>query len=251
MALPRVARNNEYDPFAKFYNRHWGEDYRAEALPIVEHLLLSRLDAGASVLDVCCGTGQFTELIRRRGYRMAGVDASGEMIRYAHENTPETALCVADARDFALRRKFDGAYSVFESLNHVPDLQGLQRAFGRVRAHLKAGAPFLFDLNREDAFILYWNNTDAIVGDDSVCVMRSEYDDDTRVGTCVITGFEKQGDDTWNRIDFTVRQTCHDPAAVEDALRDAGFHDVSLFDAADAGMKGAAGYARTFYLALA
>jgi len=250
MALPSVVRNNEYDPFAKFYNRHWGEDYRAEVLPIVDRLLLSRIEPGASVLDVCCGTGQFTELVRCHGYEMAGVDASEEMIRYARENTPDAALFVADVRDFALPRRFDAAYSVFESLNHVPDIAGLKRGFQRVRRHLKSGAPFLFDLNREDAFILYWNTTDAIVEEDSVCVMRSEYDDDTRVGTCSITGFEREGN-AWSRIDFTVRQTCHESDAVEDALRDAKFREVTLFDAADAGMKGAAGYARTFYLALA
>jgi 2-polyprenyl-3-methyl-5-hydroxy-6-metoxy-1,4-benzoquinol methylase len=104
-----VLRNNEYDPFAKFYNRHWGEDYRDEAFPIVDRLLLSRLQPGAAVLDVCCGTGQFTEQVRRKGYRVAGLDASAEMIRYARENAPDVDLTVADVRQFSLRRKFAAA----------------------------------------------------------------------------------------------------------------------------------------------
>ncbi len=243
-----IVRNNEYDPFAKFYNRCWGEDYRAEAFPIVERLLLARLQPGASVLDVCCGTGQFTDRVHRMGYRVAGLDASAGMIGYARRNAPGVALTVADVRDFSLRRKFDAAYSIFESLNHVPDIAGLAQAFHRVRRHLKPGAAFLFDLNREEAFILYWNTTDAVVEDDSVCVLRMEYDEQTRAGTCRVAGFEKQGSH-WTRVDFIVRQTCHDPDAVENALRDAGFRDVTLYDARDAGMKGAAGYARTFFLA--
>jgi len=241
--------NNEYDPFARLYNRHWGVDYRGEALPIVERLLLARLQPGARVLDVCCGTGQFTEEVRRRGFDTTGIDASGEMIGYARENTPRTVLTVADVRDFSLRRKFDAAYSVFESLNHVPDIDGLRLAFRNVRRHLRAGAPFLFDLNREEAFILYWNMTDAVVAADDVCVMRSDYDEDTRVATCEVTAFEKNR--AWKRHDFTLRQTCHDLDAVEAALRGAGFRDIALYDAQDAGMSGSAGYARTFFLASA
>src|ERR1022692_3643749 len=52
--------NNEYDPFARLYNRHWGVDYRSEALPIVERLLLARLKPGARGRDGCGGHGQFT-----------------------------------------------------------------------------------------------------------------------------------------------------------------------------------------------
>ena len=60
----KIERNREYDPFARIYNRHWGADYRIEVLPVVKRLLLARIPAGANVLDVCCGTGQFTEQVR-------------------------------------------------------------------------------------------------------------------------------------------------------------------------------------------
>src|SRR5271170_5133986 len=125
--------NREYDPFARLYNRHWGADYRIEVTPIVERLLLSRVAAGAAVLDVCCGTGQFTEQIRQLGYEVAGLDASGEMIRYARQNAPGVKFTVADVRDFSLERTFDAAYCIYESLNHVPDIEGLGMAFACIR----------------------------------------------------------------------------------------------------------------------
>ncbi|MDP9170450.1 MAG: class I SAM-dependent methyltransferase [Acidobacteriota bacterium] len=241
-ALP--LQNNEYDPFARLYNRHWGADYRAEAFPVVERLLLSRLKPHATVLDVCCGTGQFTELVRSRGYELAGIDSSPEMIRYARENAPLAELTVADVRRFSLGRKFDAAYSVFESLNHVPELKS---AFKNVKKHLEPEGRFLFDLNREEAFVLYWNTTDSIVTEDMVCVLRMEYDEKSRIGTCDVTEFAKKGE--WTRTDYTLRQTCHDPDDVQNALFDAGFSDVSLYDARDVGMKGDAGYGRMFFLA--
>ncbi len=249
-----VERNREYDPFAGIYNRHWGADYRAEAAPIVERLLLSRVEAGAAVLDVCCGTGQFTEEIRRRGYAIAGIDSSGAMIDYARDNAPGVEFTTADVRDFALGATFDAAYSVYESLNHVPDIAGLTAAFSCIRRHLKRGAPFLFDLNREEAYVLYWNNSDSIVEPDSVCVMRSEFDEETKKGRYDVTAFEKTGTglaNEWQRADFTLRQTCHGMGAVQDALEEIGFIDVTLYDARDLGMKGDAGYGRTFFLATA
>jgi SAM-dependent methyltransferase len=249
----QIERNREYDPFARIYNRHWGADYRLEVAPIVERLVLSRVAVGAAVLDVCCGTGQFTESVRRLGYSVAGVDASEEMIRYARQNAPGVEFTVADVRDFSLNRRFDAAFSVYESLNHVPDMAGLKLGLECIRRHLKPGGPFLFDLNRAEAYILYWNNTDAIVENDNVCVLRSEYDDESRAARCDITAFEKPGGRArgWKREDFTVRQTCHNIGAAHDVLLEVGFKQVTLQDARDAGMSGDAGYARTFFLAIA
>jgi SAM-dependent methyltransferase len=250
-SVKRIEPNREYDPFARLYNRHWGADYRIEAAPIVERLLLSRVADKAAVLDVCCGTGQFTELIRQRGYEIAGLDASGEMIRFARLNAPQVKFTVADVRAFSLGRTFDAAYCVYESLNHVPDAEGIGMAFACIRRHLNPGSPFLFDLNREEAYLLYWNNTDAFVAPDNAFITRSVYDEETKIGRCDITTFESGGDTGWQRADFSVRQTCHSMSTAQGALFEAGFRDVTLQDARDAGMSGDAGYARTFFLATA
>jgi SAM-dependent methyltransferase len=248
----KIERNREYDPFAPIYNRYWGEEYRANVLPILERLVLSRIERNACILDVCCGTGQLAEVLRSRGYRMAGLDASEAMIDFARENAPGIPFVVADVREFSIDRRFDAAYSVFESLNHVPDIDGLRLALACVRRHLAPGAPFVFDLNREEAFVQFWNDTDAIVSDDNVCVMASSYNESTHVGTCDVTVFDLEGDTKgWRRTDFRVRQTFHDTGAVSAALGDVGFHDVTLHDSRDLGMMGEIGFARTFFLALA
>jgi SAM-dependent methyltransferase len=252
--VKQIEPNREYNPFASLYNRHWGADYRVEAVPVVERLLLARLAQGAAVLDVCCGTGQFTEQIRFRGFRVAGIDSSREMIRYARRNAPGVRFTVADVREFSLGHVFDAAYCVYESLNHVPDIAGLAMAFACVRRHLKPGAPFLFDLNREEAYILYWNNTDAIVEPYHAFITRSVYDEETKTGRCDVTAFDLTGPAAnahWRRRDFSLRQTCHSMSSAQRALFETGFKDVTLHDARDAGMSGDAGYARTFFLATA
>jgi SAM-dependent methyltransferase len=242
-----MERNREFDPLAATYNRCWGAEYHAAAFPVIEHLLLSRVGRGAHLLDVCCGTGQFTRRVRDAGFLVTGVDASEPMLRYARENVPGSCFVAADVREFSLGEKFAGAYSVFESLNHVPDLPGLAKAFRRIRHHLPHGARFVFDLNGEEAFMRFWNDTNAIVEDDRVCVLRSEYHTDTRRAQCRITQFERHS--IWERSDFMLQQTCHDTSDVCTALEDAGFRDITLYDGEDAGMTEHTGYNRTFYVA--
>jgi len=239
-------RNTEYDPFAAIYDRYWGAEYHNQVFPVVDHLLFSCLPKGASLLDVCCGTGKFTALVKRHGFSVAGMDASAAMLAYARKNAPGVDFTLADVRSFSIARKFDGAYSIFESLNHLPDVPSLHSAFLRVREHLNPGALFLFDLNREDAFLAQWNQTDALVDSDTVWVTRSHYDEGRRLGVCEVTVFSSV-EQNWKRSDFTLRQTCHDIDAVYDALSRAGFGSISLYDAADMGMDEYAGYARTFF----
>ena len=244
-----IERNQEFDALAATYNRCWGAEYHSEAFPVVNHLLLSSLARQANVLDVCCGTGQFTRRVFDAGFVVTGIDASDEMLRYARENVPGSRFILADAREFSLDQKFAGAYSVFESLNHVPDLAGLSKAFLCVRRHLEPRARFVFDLNGEEAFIRFWNDTSAIVEDDRVCVLRSEYKEHSRLAQCHITLFEEKG--AWERRDFTLRQTCHKKDDVCRALENAGFTGITLYDAEDTGMSEHNGYRRTFFLAQA
>jgi SAM-dependent methyltransferase len=231
------------------YNRCWGREYHSEAFPVVRRLLLSNLTTGSDVLDVCCGTGQFTYRVSDSGFHVTGIDASEEMLYYARENVPDGVFYAADVRDFSLGRRFRAAYSVFESLNHVPDLNGLTRAFGCIHQHLEKGAPFLFDLNGEHAFECYWNDTNAIVESDMVCVLRSEYNSESRIARCQITLFQQ--DKSWERNDFMLQQTCHPLNQVHAALESSGFDDIVLYNAQDLGMNEAYGYDRTFFLAKA
>jgi hypothetical protein len=102
-------------------------------------------------------------------------------------------------------------------------------------------------LNGEDAFVRFWNDTSAIVEDDRVCVLRSEYDEHSRLAQCHITLFEQK--EGWERRDFTLRQTCHRIDDVSRALEDTGFTGITLYNAEDAGMSERNGYHRTFFLA--
>ena len=168
-------RYTEYDQFAEIYNRHWGA-FGERVVGPLERLGLDELPPGSRVLDLCCGTGQLAAAILNRGFVVVGVDGSEEMISHARQNAPGIELIIADAREFELAAPVDMAVSTFDSLNHVMSLDGLRRVFARVRAALKAGGRFVFDLNMEDGFLERWNGAFVIDNEDEFIVAESSYD---------------------------------------------------------------------------
>ena len=82
-----MERYTDYDPFAELYNRRWG-GFAANIVPALDHLVFDRLPPGATVLDLCCGTGQLLASLGDRDLDLIGVDGSAAMIEHARANAP-------------------------------------------------------------------------------------------------------------------------------------------------------------------
>ncbi len=98
-------------------------------------LLLELLDLppGASVLDVGCGTGQFTRRLATAGYTATGIDPDLERIAYARRHSAGTeSYLTGDGTRLAFADKqFDAAIAV-ASLCFVEDQRGFVREMRRV-----------------------------------------------------------------------------------------------------------------------
>jgi SAM-dependent methyltransferase len=235
-----------YDDFAWFYNRYWSEEFHSLAFPILERIWLPRVARKGRILDVCCGTGHLAGLLNARGYRVTGIDVSAEMIALARQNVPAAAFHVADASQFKVLGKFDGAVSTFDSLNHILTEDALQSAFQRTAAALKPGAPFAFDILLESAYQTNWADAFSLVRDDHVLVLSgSGFDFQTHLAQCRITMFRLL-DGVWSRSDVLVHERCYTTGEIDAALSRAGFEETACYDARDLGMSGQLGQGRTF-----
>jgi SAM-dependent methyltransferase len=85
-------------------------------------IVASVLPAGASVLELGCGTGRITRQLVRLGYRVIAVDESAEML--AHVRDAETAQAQIEGLD--LGRRFD---AVLLASNLVTAEPAQRRAF--------------------------------------------------------------------------------------------------------------------------
>lgn len=240
-----MRRQHDYDDFASAYDRFWG--YFADLVyPVLDRLVLPRVEPGGHVLDVCCGTGRLAGLVSSAGYRVTGVDGSPAMLQHARANAPDAEFVLADAREFTLDAPCDAAVSTFDSLNHLMTVEDLAAAFGSVRACLVGGAPFLFDLNTAEGFAARWTGSFGRVDDDHVVAGSSSWAPETGEARGRLTVMTRTGA-TWQRADVSIAERCHSDADVRAALATSGFGNVTVFDAAaDLGFDEVG---RVFYLA--
>ncbi|MBI4283871.1 MAG: class I SAM-dependent methyltransferase [Chloroflexi bacterium] len=218
---------SNYDRFARVYNQHWGNEFVPLALQVLEKLVFTHLPAKARILDLCCGTGQLAQALIGRHYRVTGLDASQEMLRFARENAPAGEFIMADARSFKLPPVYHAVVSTFDSLNHIMSLEELTAVFGNVYAALRPGGLFLFDLNMAAGYQACWDDNYGIVADDHVCVVRLSYRPQERTARFDTTIFYLE--EGWQRADVTVMQKCYLAAEVESALDAAGFIQIQAY----------------------
>ena len=68
-----------------------GDDYdttrHADSYIVSRLIDLLSVEKGGSVLDIACGTGNYTTALERNGYKMTGVDCSSEMLGNAKEKS--------------------------------------------------------------------------------------------------------------------------------------------------------------------
>ena len=244
--MPATDIYSEYDDFAWFYNRYWGEEFSRPALAIFNILLFPYLPAGSCVLDLCCGTGHLAAALCERGYQVTGVDGSATMLEFARSNAPEAEFIRADARVFKLPERFQAVIAAFDSLNHMMSLAELTQVFRNVHATLLKDGIFLFDLNMEDEAEQF-GQTLEMIEDDHVCVVRASYDSETKLKKYDVTMFRLLAGH-WQRADLSLWQRYYIEADVLAALAAAGFKWVKTYDArSEFGMTLSDG--RMFYLA--
>jgi 2-polyprenyl-3-methyl-5-hydroxy-6-metoxy-1,4-benzoquinol methylase len=107
---------------------------------IADVLAAAGVGAGATFLDIGCGSGAVASFLHRAGFTVTGTDTAEPLVRKAHERCPDASFFVADlAGDRLVPGTFD-AIGFFDVLEHVDDPLGL---IHRALAYAAAGTVVL------------------------------------------------------------------------------------------------------------
>lgn len=245
---------SSYDPIAEMYHRLWANWYLPAALPVLERSFFSKVSTGdGRVLDVCCGSGHVTRELIGRGYSVTAVDASAGLIAIARRDWPGVDWHVADVRNFDVgKNRFAAALSTFDSLNHLARIDDLGKAFGCVHHALEPGGLFVFDMNLEEAFLSDHRRWTAEVTSEYVSLVRGAYDEESKTARTELIWFVPAGPaDTWRQHSSVVEQTSFPEEEIRSRLAKAGFQDIAVISAADAGMTPDLAFGRIFVSARA
>ncbi|MCB4757357.1 MAG: class I SAM-dependent methyltransferase [Elusimicrobia bacterium] len=82
--------------------------------------LCRHVSAGASVLEMGCGTGTGTNLFNSLGYRVTGLDTSSEAIQEAQRRFPQLSFKSVSTEDSVPPDTYDGIVAL-EVLEHIRD----------------------------------------------------------------------------------------------------------------------------------
>jgi ubiquinone/menaquinone biosynthesis C-methylase UbiE len=87
---------------------------------------------GLRLLDVGCGTGHQLAELRQRGYEVAGVDGSQDMLEHARVLNPGAELRQADVERLPFPDASFDVVLCIEVLRYLPDVSGCIREMARV-----------------------------------------------------------------------------------------------------------------------
>jgi SAM-dependent methyltransferase len=140
--------------YARYYDLLYRDkDYSGES-QFIHNLVQTHAPNTATILELGCGTGNHAQLLAKAGYQVHGVDLSSEMLERANQRCSQIPQELAanlqftqgDIRQVRLDQEFDAVLSLFHVMSYQTTNADLLAAFQTVKAHLKPGGIFIFDV---------------------------------------------------------------------------------------------------------
>ncbi len=146
------------------------------------------------VVELGCGTGSFTQVMKGLGYDIMGIDMSPEMLNLARQKSAEAGLDIMyleqDMRELDLYCTAGTIVSVCDSVNYLLEDEDVLETFRLVNNFLYPGGVFIFDFNTLHKYRdVIGDTTIAENRDDCSFIWDNYYDDETRINEYDLTIF--------------------------------------------------------------
>lgn len=186
-------------------------------------------------MDIACGTGQLCISILKDGIQSEGIDISKNMIEKAIENSinanTKINFTLQDMRNFSLNDRYDLITCIFDSINHLLNLQEWKETFLKVRKHLISGGFFIFDINSIKSLKEKWNAVNINKDDKgNYIIQKSVYIPDENISILNLSLFNKLNDKTFNLTEEQFIESSFDIELIKSILLESGFNEIYCMD---------------------
>lgn len=233
-----------YRSFAQVYDLFMDNVPYEEWSRYIISLLKEYGIADGLVLDLGCGTGKLTRLLKQAGYDMIGVDNSEEMLEIAREmeyeadTEPDEAderqilYLLQDMREFELYGTVRAVISICDSMNYITDEEDLRTVFRLVNNYLDPKGIFVFDLNtcykyRE----LLGETTISENREEGSFIWDNYFDEESGINEYDLTLFIREEGNLYRKYEETHYQKAYELETIKRLLREAGMEFVAAYDA--------------------
>lgn len=138
---------NNFQLYSQYYDLLYKDkNYVAEAEYVAKTLKKYHKNV-ATIIELGSGTGSHAEHLCTQGFKIFGVERSGEMVELAKQkNIVNYFPVVGDITTFKLNKKADAAISLFHVISYLTTNEQLIACFNQTWEHLNTNGIFLFDV---------------------------------------------------------------------------------------------------------
>ena len=216
-----------YNSFAKVYDRLTDDVDYDRIFQYVEKIFAKYQVKPELVLELACGSGNFTKRLVDSGYDVIGIDSSVEMLDIAKEKCPQALLLQQDMTDFELYGTVDAIICILDGVNYVTDKRKLRRMFKWVENYLNPEGIFIFDINSEYKLKnVIGNNTFIRSEDDIFYSWENELEND-RVHF-YLTFFNREGD-KYERFEEIHTERIYKTDEIKEIIESSGMKILGVF----------------------
>lgn len=184
------------------------------------------------VLEMGCGTGNFTKFLCNNPFELICFDISEDMLSVAFEklvNNKNVTLLKQDMRTFRLGQKFDIVLSICDCINYITNTDDLDKVFSNVYEHLNDGGMFLFDISSYYKLsTIIGNNTFVYENDSIFYVWENNFEQGSSICDMYLTFFIKE-DDRYKRFDESHTQKAYKIDDIIMRLKKANFSKIEKY----------------------
>lgn len=186
-------------------------------------------------LDLACGTGNLTVLLKKMGVDIYGIDGSAEMLSVAQEKAINNDisgmlfLC-QKMQNIDLYGTIDTCICTLDSINHITNIENVQKTFSKVSFFMNPRALFIFDVNtvyKHNEILA--NNTFVYDTKDVYCVWQNTLAKDKRTVEISLDFFENI-DGVYRRYSENFKERAYTHEEICSMLKKADFKLLDVFE---------------------
>ena len=218
-----------YNFFAEFYDtlmQNANYDARAE---YVLNLFKKHNKMPTLLLDLACGTGEFSKRFSQNNIDVIGVDPSYEMLNIAREKLPENLFLAQSGEELDLFGTVDGAVCLMDSLNHIINYDNFKKAISNVALFLEKDCLFIFDVNTEYKHKTLLADNTFVIEDENVFCTWQNSTNQNLVTNITLDFFALTNCDTYERYCDEFSERAYTKQEIENALNSAGLEIVAIY----------------------
>lgn len=203
---------------------------RWSAAPVEAEALagLLGLVQGDAVLDACCGVGRHSIPLARNGFRVTGVDITGEFIEAARSTAEAEGLSpefvTSDILCYSAQQKFQAVINMYTSFGYFPSQEEDLVFLKKMREHLLPGGKIMIETRGKEIAARDFIENEWYEKDGNYVLAHYSISDDFSLlfNRWILVTKE-------DRYDYSFAQRLYSAMEGKKMLSEAGYDDVEVY----------------------